>query len=69
MRCRQATWQFDPELAVQWLTVLEDLGYPLSEVEAELRTYWSTPLEDEDDLLDGDLPDDQQLDEDGPETD
>ena len=54
MRCRQATWQFDPELAVQWLTILEDLGYPLSEVEAELRTYWSTPLENEDDLLGGD---------------
>ena len=32
MRSRQATWQFDPELAVRWLTILEDLGYPLSEV-------------------------------------
>jgi hypothetical protein len=47
---------------------LEDLGYPLSEVEAELRTYWSTPLEDEDDLLGGDLPETQQPDEDGPNT-
>jgi hypothetical protein len=25
-------------------------------VESQLRTYWSTPLEDEDDLLDGNLP-------------
>ena len=57
MRSRQASWQFDPELAVRWLSILEDLGYPLSEVEAQLRTYWSTPLEDEDDLLDGTLPD------------
>lgn len=69
MRSRQATWQFDPELAVQWLTILEDLGYPLSEVETELRTYWSTPLEDEDDLLDGDLPETQQPDQDRPHTD
>jgi ParB family chromosome partitioning protein len=69
MRSRQATWQFYPELAVQWLTILEDLGYPLSEVETELRTYWSTPPEDEDDLLDGDLPETQQPDEDGPHTD
>jgi ParB/RepB/Spo0J family partition protein len=69
MRSRQATWQFDPELAVQWLTILEDLGKPLSEVETELRTYWSTPLEDEDDLLDGDLPETQQPDEDGPQSD
>jgi ParB family chromosome partitioning protein len=57
MRSRQASWQFDPDLAVRWLTILEGLGYPLSEVEAQLRTYWSTPLEDEDDLLDGNLPD------------
>jgi ParB/RepB/Spo0J family partition protein len=55
MRCRQVPWQFDPTLAVQWLTVLEGLGYPLSEVETQLRTYWSTPLEDEDDLPDGNL--------------
>ncbi len=34
MRSRQASWQFDPELAVRWLTILEGLGYPLSEVEA-----------------------------------
>jgi ParB/RepB/Spo0J family partition protein len=58
LRSRQTPWQFDPELAVRWLTLLEGLGYPLSEVEAQLRTYWSTPLEDEDDLLDGNLPDD-----------
>jgi ParB/RepB/Spo0J family partition protein len=67
MRSRQASWQFDPELAVRWLTVLDGFGYPLSEVESRLRTYWSTPLEDEDDLLDGDLPDgdtDHDLDED-----
>jgi ParB family chromosome partitioning protein len=69
MRSRQASWQFDPELAAQWLTVLEDLGYPLSEVETELRTYWSTPLENEDDLLDGDLPVAEQPDEDRRHTD
>jgi ParB family chromosome partitioning protein len=59
MRSRQATWQFDPDLAVRWLTILEHLGYPLSEVESQLRTYWSTPLEDEDDLLDGNPTDDE----------
>ena len=69
MRSRQATWQFDPELAVRWLTILEDLGFPLSEVESQLRIYWSTPLENEDDLLDGDLPETEQPDEDGPHTD
>ena len=58
MRSRQAPWQFDPELAVRWLTILEDLGYPLSEAETQLRGHWSSPLDDEDDLFDGDLPDD-----------
>jgi ParB family chromosome partitioning protein len=71
MRSRQAPWQFDPELAVRWLTILEELGYPLSEVETQLRTYWSTPLEDEDDLLDGNLPGDalDDRDEEAPEAD
>jgi ParB family chromosome partitioning protein len=67
MRSRQASWQFDPELAVRWLTILEGLGYPLSEVESQLRTYWSTPLEDADDLLDGNLLGDHP--DDGPDDD
>ena len=44
------SWQFDPAFAVAWLTVVESLGYPLSEVESQLRAHWATPLEDEDDL-------------------
>ena len=54
LRSRKASWQFDPAAAVQWLTVLEGLGYPLCEVESQLREFWSTPLEDENDLPDGD---------------
>jgi ParB/RepB/Spo0J family partition protein len=56
LRARKASWQFDGAYAVLWLTTVEKLGYPLSEVEAQCRAYWSTPLEDEQDLLDGDLP-------------
>lgn len=37
-----------PGLRRGWLTVVESLGYPLSEVEAQMRAHWSTPLEDED---------------------
>ena len=66
MRSRQAPWQFDPDLAVQWLTILEGLGYPLSEVETQLRTYWSTPLKDQDDVLDGNLAD--ETDEEAPDS-
>lgn len=50
LRARKVSWQFDPAFAVAWLTVVESLGYPPSEVESQLRTYWATPLEDEDDL-------------------
>ena len=55
LRSRKASWQFDGAYAVLWLNTIEQLGYPLSEVEAQMRAYWSTPLEDED-LLDLDLP-------------
>jgi ParB/RepB/Spo0J family partition protein len=34
-------FRFDPAAAAQWLTVLEQLGYPLSEVEAQQRTTWA----------------------------
>ena len=58
LRNRKASWQFNPAFAVHWLDVLESLGYPLSEVESELRAFWGTPIEDEDGLLDGDGPED-----------
>jgi ParB family chromosome partitioning protein len=54
LRARKVGWQFNPAFAVHWLTAIESLGYPLSEVESQLRTYWSTPLEDEDDLPEDD---------------
>ena len=56
LQARKASWKFDPGFAVLWLTVLEQLGYPLTEVEAQLRTHWATrPTdadEDEDDFED-----------------
>ena len=54
LRSRNLGWQFNPGFAVQWLDTLESLGYPLSEVESQLRTYWSAPLEDTEDLPDED---------------
>lgn len=56
LRARKVSWQFNPAFAVHWLGVIESLGYPLSEVEYELRTFWSTPVEDDD--ADADVADD-----------
>ena len=44
-------------------------GEVFVEAVAKTAENWSTPLDDEDDLLDGDLRDEQQLDEDEPRTD
>ena len=49
LRAWKVGWRFTPGLAVLWLNVLEQLGYPVTEVEAELRTHWATqPADDED---------------------
>lgn len=58
LRAWKVSWRFTPGFAVLWLNVLEQLGYPLTEVEAELRTHWATqPTDDEDDPDDPDDPD------------
>lgn len=30
-------WSYEPAVAARWLTVVESLGYPLSEVETTIR--------------------------------
>lgn len=51
-------WSFDPAFAVQWLNVLTELGYPITDAEAQLRDHAQQRLLDAGAEDDGeDLPD------------
>jgi hypothetical protein len=57
-------WSFDPAFAVHWLNVLTELGYPISDAEAQLRDHAQQQLL-EAAGVEADLNDD----EDGPDAD